>query len=593
MKKISVALILLVLAVATVAPMYAFAAEGSTLSTVEENIHLLNPVEIIYYDGKVFIADNVADNESVIHIFDVSGAQPKFVQTVDIGGTTLRLHTIEDTIYILQTDKYLTMETAGYSVSSHTISSPRIDMTVINGTQYIIKTEGLYNVIGEQDNSLHQFSGGISIIAIGNRGYFLGSGYYQYFNTDPSYGLGTRTEVDPTTKGILDISGEIATYSESSFTLGDKTIDVSENNSPVRDITANGNDLYVISDNKVLKWSRASVGEEYLKQANYVIGSDTVQLTPPDLSDITSYTQATALSYPANIIYKSTGADSIPNLIDNGQQKTFIILGYEGDSEDNYYYVFVDGAFGWIKKSAQQATDDKKIKITDTTVGTSVINYKSHFVTANAVFLYHLPCTVNDKEKFVRTKFTQTTDNRAEVTLLQQFTASDGTKWYYVKYTHNQTTNYGFVLTTDVGAIYSSSTTNEVTLDKDTPNLKVNCTLWDNTAMYMTETLEEDQQLIDQQSGEVIKLSSGTRVNVIERNAFSSYLQVVNDNGTFYYGWVSNDNLIAVNAPTTNTVVGLIIIAVAIALTITTVVVILRRKKMGERNPIIDIESNT
>lgn len=598
MKKICVLILTILLLVVAIVPVTAMAQSTTKTAEQNQNIHLLNPVAITYNENKLYIADNISATESVLHIFDISTDTPQFVDTLEFDGNITKLHTIDNTVLALQSNKFNIISYDGekFSVSSTSLTSTRIDMTIVDGTHYIMKSTALYydenTGAGEKSLTTSPFTDGKAVVAIDKFVYFLyGSSYNSYY-TNGRGEFGTVQTVDASTLGIIDWNGQVATFTANDIVMKDNSTkyDLSPKDTSIRDMVSQGTTLYVLTNNSVAKWTYDVEG--FTQQENFVIGSDTVTLTPPTLDSIDSYTLATAKGYPANIIYKTTDkANTIPELIDNAEQKQFVILGYTGDTDSNFYYVYVEGKFGWIRKSATQLSQDDKISVIDTDISSSQIEYKSSFVSANAVYIYHLPCALDEREKFVKTKHTQSSDARTEVTILQQFSTLYKERWYYVSYVEDGTTKYGFVLNTDLGYIYSTAAEDaEIVLDGTTPHQKINATLWDNVGMYLTEELADDQKLIDEKTEQHIKLSSGTLVNVIKRTELASYVQVVNADGSSYFGWVSNNFLIDVHAITTNTAIGISIMFVAIAIAIATVVIILRRKHIAKKNPTIDLD---
>ena len=127
-----------------------------------------------------------------------------------------------------------------------------------------------------------------------------------------------------------------------------------------------------------------------LSSTDIIIGSDQVDAQVP--TTYTIFTLAKSSGYPTNIIYKTNDdKTSVDSILTKEQVDTFIILGYEGHENASYYYVFVNGKFGWIKKSdnATTADTDSKIEIVDTKVSDKV-SYNAKFSSLGNVYIYNL-----------------------------------------------------------------------------------------------------------------------------------------------------------------------------------------------------------
>ena len=170
--------------------------------------------------------------------------------------------------------------------------------------------------------------------------------------------------------------------------------------------------------------------------------------------------------------------------------------------------------------------------------------------------------------------------------MLQAFVAGDDTAWYFVKYPTANGVDFGFVLQGNVGSLSVSQAPNaEVVLEQEDPHMKINASLTDGVSIYVSKDMLETNLLTDK-DGNVVKLETNTRVGVITRLEDVSYVQVVYPDGTIYYGWVENHHLIGTNAMTTNTVVGISLISVAILLIVTTTAIV-RKRQMKRQNPVV------
>ncbi|MBO5866815.1 MAG: hypothetical protein J6Q55_02015, partial [Clostridia bacterium] len=317
------------------------------------------------------------------------------------------------------------------------------------------------------------------------------------------------------------------------------------------------------------------------------IGSDTVKIAPPSLDQITSYTLVKPVGYPANIVYKTTDpTTSVDQIIDDARNLTYVILGYNGDHNNEYYYVFVNDCFGWVKKSATTILQDAKLQVMDTDVSNKVATYNGKLMSANATFVYKMPCTIENADQFYKTTLSQSATNLLEVKILQAFVASDGTAWYFVEYSTNNAKNRGFVLQGNVGTLSVKENAGAtITLEKNSPHMKINASLSSGVNIYASKDMLETNRLTDAE-GNAITLETNTKVGVIARLEGISYIQVVYPNGTSYYGWVENHHLIELNAMTTNTVVGITCISVAIILIVTTTAIV-RKRQLKKSNPIV------
>lgn len=213
--------------------------------------------------------------------------------------------------------------------------------------------------------------------------------------------------------------------------------------------------MFVLSNNnKVYKYTLTD--GKYVRDSEFVVGSDVVNYEVPELSSLTGFTLARSLGYPANIVYRTVGQYSVPQLIDDLKDTQYIILHYPDSDTCDYYYVFVNNSFGWIRKSGDTPETDSKIQVTDTVLN-SVAQFNAKLMSANT-YVYHLPVAeeLKNNDFFEKQVITQQIDNPTDVKLLQKFTTTDGVDWYFVQYSIDGTAVTGFVPVAGVGKIYST-----------------------------------------------------------------------------------------------------------------------------------------
>ncbi|MGN1066772.1 MAG: GW dipeptide domain-containing protein, partial [Candidatus Fimimonas sp.] len=305
---------------------------------------------------------------------------------------------------------------------------------------------------------------------------------------------------------------------------------------------------------------------------NQKIGTDVISLNVAEPKNFSGFTLAKPTGYPTNIVYRTEFESSVSE-IKTEYYDEFIILDFDGSDDLDYYYVLVGDKFGWVAKSGKNVTaqTDDKIEIINNKVS-SEVQFNAKFTSANAVHVYELPRTNSNY-----TTFTQSLDDPQDAVVLQKFveTLADGTtaEWYYVAYGEGQR---GFVLTKNVGKFYTSGS-----IDTDgTPVLgykKINASLFEAVKLFATSELVSTET-VHNDAGE-IKLYSGTMVVVVREEKGASFVEIRQNDGSTTYGWVKSANLIGTHDITTNAIVGITILSVAVVLSLVLVGVFTTRKK--------------
>lgn len=535
----------------------AYASTGDSVS----DIHLVNPSSVAVIGDTLYIADNVTNSSSVILLFDISGTTPLYTDMIEYDGNISQMRVYDNTLYIIFADRYIAWNTTTNTNTSYNTAIQDIAIMQYNNTTYTYTISN--NTVYRGTTDKWQAD---SVVIIDTTMYLL------YGNTTATITLVDSDGInEPNTAGYtateytyLTTDGKTLVSCSSSNVYIDNTLsDITL--SDIDCVATHNNSILALHNNQLTQY--ASSNNSYTE--GYTIGSDTVSIDAPTLDDITGYTLVVSTGYPTNIVYKTTGDNSISELIELSNEPVWVLSWY-GSEVCNYYYVYTDNGFGWIKKGATTLSAESTLTTSDTSINGSM-SYTAKLISAYSVTIYSLPTT-----SYVRTTFTQSTTEPTTVTLLQQTTDSASTTWYYISYILNGTTQYGFVKSGDIGYIYSSGTTDNVVLDSDTPYLKIDSTMQGDVYMYLTSELSAGTELVDS-SDSTIVLAGNTRVSVITVGENSSYIQITTDSGT-YYGWVDNNCLISTSALTTSTIVGLVLLGVAILLIVATVTIVKKRK---------------
>ncbi|MBQ2894238.1 MAG: SH3-like domain-containing protein, partial [Clostridia bacterium] len=331
--------------------------------------------------------------------------------------------------------------------------------------------------------------------------------------------------------------------------------------------------LVILNDNNQLQVYQLVDGADgsALSATHTVIGSDQVKTAVP--TTYTGFTLAKSSGYPTNIIYKTADDNtSIGSILTKDQVTEFVILDYAGAENSGYYYVFVNGKFGWIKKSDNATTPDTdgKIEIVNTKVSDKV-TYNAKFNSLGKVYVYDLPCSNDNIRKLIDT-VEQTGDEMTEVKILQQFKEENVT-WYYVEYLEGKR---GFVKSTDIGQFTATYVgPMDAVVDK-----QINASLFNAVTLHMTKELLPDS-MFSFDGINPVKLYSGDWVKLIEvdEQAGAALIQVVCENGETAFGWVESSRLVEIDAITTNAIVGFVGLGIAVILAIIFASVFISRKK--------------
>ena len=616
MKKIfGICICLILLVGAIVAPTAVFAEESASSAGV--TIHFLNPTAVAVVNDNLFVADNVDkdNNKSVILGFTIGETNATYRDTIEIDGNVTNLSAKGNNgLYAILDDKVIE-----YTVGANaklTKTQEFVEAGELRGfvdcvygqfgdtqTEYFLAQKGLYrnDVNPEYRGWIGQeFGGSVSSVALGN---FI---YYLYINEDGKavsmryFGRGSNFPAGDVFNNGNGLAEQYQNQPLGLFAWGDNLgifwndkihfVEVgaectrpilmdyaaasnSEEKINVKDVEASNGKLFVLNDKNVVEVYEGTAGN---MSRVYSVGSDTVNQAVPH--QFHSFTLVRSKGYPANLVFKTNEDTTVPELITDAEE--YIILGYEGSEESLYYYVLTnDNHFGWVQKTNSKTVDgkltDDKLQVIDTAVShDSNVEYTTKFKSLNAVYIYNLPRTV---EAFRDETFTQTASNSPEVTVLQRFT-EDATIWYYVSFEHNGVTRTGFVQEKDLGGFMPTPKQNTPAID----DRKINSTLFEAVKLYRypdKDLLKDDDNLVktdDAPNG--VKLYSGQRVTVLSDDGEFAFIQIHYSNGENVYGYVLSNRLIGLHAITTNAIVGLSMLAVAIALTTTLIVVFVKRK---------------
>lgn len=617
MKKIfGILICLMLLLAAFVVPTAALAAESAAGAAV--TIHFLNPIAVAVVGDNLFVADNIDGNNSAIHCFFVAGDKATWLYTQSLSERIVNLSTKDDnTLYVVFSSRIVQYSisggkmTEGATISGYTnIVDVTCGVDGSSNNDYILTDSELFrNNIGRATTT--SITGTKSCVAIGNYIYYLYTdggvdicksyeGVQHYTpKADSSTPQGYLNDCDSSASnyflkdfkanGLFVWQDEnVAIFNSERIcyiTMGDpcslsNVLDYQasqqeqDTDKKIVDVAASDNRLYILNDNYQVDIFEKS-GAEFELIAT--VGDDTVYQAVP--TNLTSFTLARPKGYPTNLVYKTSGDNSVDDIIKNATE--YIILGYEGDADSLYYYVLVGNRFGWVQKSSEGISpeNDSNLQIVNTAVSREPgVEYKTaiKFTSLNAVYIYKLPRSV---DTFRDETFTQTASTMPEVTLLQRFTeqtASGQKLWYYVSFVVDGQTQYGFVQAKDLGEFV-------LTVSDEIPVLgdrKINSTLFEAVKMYKfaDKDMMTDDNLVTTDNGPV-KLYSGRRVTLLSEQDGVSFIQVTYGDGTVIYGYVMSDRLIGIHAITSNAIVGLSLLAVAIALATTLIVVFVKRKK--------------
>lgn len=630
-------ILICVLVVAVCLPTFVVAetsGESTTTETIANDVHFIAPTGIALVGDYLLVSDNVADNQSAILCFDIAnGNAHKFTQIID--KEIIRLSSSNGRLFAIFADSFVEYKIAEDKKSVEVVETfdfaNVIDVCV--GNYYIDTSNTLKETIyfvqqGTNNCSLRRVKDDKTFATI--NGINLTTAYtcWAYMSDEKNdcfvYIAGRNADdTNCIKRANCDTGSAIGedpfnntdnkdpgvTYTENFSLLG---ITGNTRKYPVvygaksiyllvgSDANADGvDDKFEVKtsltnfDEQEHKFVKAISNTDYLailNENNQIqiyplvetsldfenkseIGSDQVSTAVP--TTFTGFTLAKSTGYPTNIVYKTIKNTSIEKILTKDEVGEFVILNYDGCEQSAYYYVFVNGRFGWIKKSDSATITngtivDEKIATINTKVSDKV-NYNAKFNTLGKVYVYDLPCSTDGISNWK--EVSQTALTMTNVTLLQVFKENDVT-WYYVEYGTDNAR--GFVKSSDVGQFTATLVAPvDAVLDK-----QINASLFNAVTLHVTNDLSPDT-VITYDGTNPVKLYSGDWVKLIEvdEETGASLVQVVAQDGTTTYGWVESSRLIEVDQITTNAIVGLSAFGFAIVLAIVFMTVFIKRKK--------------
>lgn len=601
MKKLLGICISLILIVVAIVPNCVIATAST--NGADNIIHFLNPTAIAIVGNNLFVADNIEDNHSAILCFDVSGATPIYKYTHEVNGSVNNLSANgNDAFFAILSEKVgdkVVDKVVEFEVNTNSEITQKsvyevenaIDVTVgvytsNANTIYILTTDDLLRITknGTARITTSKLNNAKGCIALNDSTGKPSNIYHLYNNevyllegADANYAGSLSILNKPSGFEAAGLfvwnNGELGIFTKNSVSYIDRSANASlvallDYNDEIRDVASQNNKLFILSGKNKIEIFAQTNGAFDLTAT---IGSETVERAVP--TQYTSFTLARSNGYPTNIVYKTTADSSVSELISDADE--YIILGFDGDEDCGYYYVLVGNNFGWVKKSdnAETVENDGKIQVINTNVSNDTVDYKTKFNSLNAVYIYELP-----RENSNYTIFEQSATSMQEVTILQKFTelTQNGEKvWYYVLYGEGE---LGFVNAESVGRFYLSINSDEI---KGIGARKINSTLFSAVKVYATEDLD-DNELAYTPEGNEITLYSGQRVFLISEGEGWSFIQIESNDGTTAFGYVKSNRLINVNDITTNAIVGLSLLGVAIVIAIILLTVFVNRKHAKE-----------
>lgn len=599
-KRQPIIILICVLLAATLIACVTPAAAHAAAASAPDSIHFINPTAITVMGNKLYVADNVEDGKTALLVFDVSGAVPSLTGTYELDGVITAL-------YCDSSAELYAVKDATVSVLTVTADKPPVlkatyafDSTVtgfvkgkFNKTDtYYALTDRLLREIDKNNfgsitqGSLSNTKGCLALNDIVYYVYQDGTDYlcggYKNNGTFLLQSLSLNTEP----KGILAYGDKVAFFTSHSIQyvnaitmerwtgnaafqseLALETLIDDTNDKTIVDVALHGETIFILNDgiNKIDMYTKGEKGYS----VTYTIGSDLVSNAVP--TSFTSYTLVRSKGYPTNIVYKTNAENSVEEIITNAAE--YIILGYDNDANSHYYYVMVGNKFGWVKKSADNAapSTDAKITVVNNRVGNDDYSYETKFTSLNGVYVYDLPVSSAQQTQIMQTATTMKT-----VKVLQEFIEGDQV-WYYVSYDDNKT---GFVKKESVGKFHIKR--EETGTELSTEGLrKINSTLFNAVTLYDTADLDETAA---DENGNVIKLYSGYKVHLLSTENGVAFVMIQHTNGQSACGYMEADRLIGVHDMTTNSIVGLSLLAFAVALAAVLITVYFHRKKKARAN---------
>ena len=624
MKKIfGICICLILLASALIVPTVAIAAETAS----DVTIHFLDPTAIATIDDKLFVADNIDDDNSAVHCFDVSGEEARWLYSksftekiVNLSATVKNVDGSDiNNLYVVYQTKIGEYEVSDVTLSEITTISNYtnpVDVTygadLSSHNEYILTDSALYRKNSSGTANSAPITGTKSCIAIGEYIYYLYTengidvckSYDGNDRSTPSLDSVTSDQAylnscKPSNsdyflknfhaKGLFVWNGEkVAIFNKSKICyinmgttcyLSDVYDYQTQRNQDVVDVVANNDKLFVLNDNYQVDIYQNNNSNLTLIDT---VGDDTVSQPVP--TTFTSFTLAEPVGYPTNLVYKTIdGETSVDEIIKTASE--YIILGYEGDETSSYYYVLVGNKFGWVQKGENASVDangnivDDRLKVKNTNVTRDPsVQYTTKFTSLNAVYLYELPRSDNS---FRGETFQQTASKKPEVIVKQRFietTAGGPVVWFYVTFEVDGQVKSGFVQQQYLGEFSMKVDESKLTVIEDR---KINSTLFEAVKLYLypDKELMTDDNVVTNENG-IVKLYSGKRVTVISEEDGVAFIQIQGNNGSGnIYGYVDSSRLIGLHSITTNAIVGLSLLAAAIVLASVLIAIYFKRKK--------------
>ena len=606
MKKFTLLILLVALACTTVLGVCASA------ESVSGNIHFINPTAIAVLDNTLFVADVVEENKSVVLCFDIDTYAYK---TLQIDGMVQNLSASQEKLFVVLANcvQEYTFGTSLSLVKTHDLEGivdicygMYEDKSVLYYAQNVDGSINWYRQnlqTGVESTIAEGKENTLDCIAFNENGndftYFTAQNSIKRFN-------GTKGEYSSkdALNGNLSLQTEFVpqalfTYTNASGNLQlavyDKhnVFDITEKKegenivgydaktsvfyrtmeSDIECIASCNNKIFVLNSfNQIEVYT---LGANGYTNSNVTIGSETVEVNMALPTKFTGFTLAKSTGYPTNIVYKTTNEQtSVENIVTDYYQDV-IVLNFEGAEQLPYYYVLVGDKFGWIKKSddVQVVADDPNMHITDTKVSANGV-YTAKFTSANSVYVYDLPFADANKQNF-----SQSFDKLTTVTLLQKFNDSQNVGWYYVSFILDGDTKMGFVREGNIGQFQNVATKPQSTIIGDK---KINSTLFNAVSVCLAPDLKD---VLCDSNGKQVKLFSGEDVKAIKLSddGKAMFVQVIAPDGKTITGWVDATRLIEVDDITSNAIIGICFVSVAITLGVLVVVVLVQRKKATKK----------
>lgn len=603
-------LLCLALLIACVVPTVAFA--DTAANSEQDSVHFINPTAITVMGSYLYVADIVENNKTALLCFEAGESNPEPKYTYELPesiGITGLANNGSDTVYAFGgttvaelkiADDALPAVNATYSLPQDAseildVAYGKIPNTERNTVYALTKTAvyqyngNKFNIVGGLNN-LNNARACLAFASVTESPFYYLHDKENKITCDRIYLADNTQSEDFEAKltlngfvpaGMLGLNGKVALFNDSAVcTLEESLANVTPVNTltlsglynqecKICDVEAFGERLFVLnSKNQIDVFDKTENGYDTVNYAT--IGSDTVDKAAP--TSYTSFTLVRPNGYPANIVYKTNADTSIDEIITDATEYT--VLGYDGDETSHYYYVLVGDKFGWVKKSdnaTAPANDNKLTVVNNKPGGLEGIDAEAKFTSLGSVYVFELPLSNAKSITVDQTALTMKT-----VKLLQEYKEGDVT-WYYVSYDEGKT---GFVKKSDVGQIhYAVSDPSEEGVELK----KINSSLFAAVNLYVSSEMIEGDYVADD-DGNAIKLYSGDRVTVLKTENDAAFVMILHSDNSRDCGWIPADKLIGTHQITTNAIVGLSLLAVAIALTTTLLIIYFKRKKKIKRN---------